>query len=156
VERLSGHPQTAARYLTTALGEIHARKPRLLVMCGLSGSGKTWLSTQLLQAAGAVRGRSDVERQRRAGLAPDASSRSLPGQGIYTREFNERVYAHLQTMARSVLQAGQDIIVDAAFLRRHERASFIALARELGIEVLIVHCHAPLSELRARLLARRG
>ncbi|MET0656771.1 MAG: AAA family ATPase [Steroidobacteraceae bacterium] len=156
VERLGDDQAAAKKYLCTALGAIEPRCPRLVLMCGMSGSGKTWLSTQLLQAAGAVRVRSDVERKRLAGLDALESSRSLPGQGIYTREFNERVYAHLLSVARSVLQAGEHVIIDAAFLRRDERASFIALARELSVEVTVVHCHAPVAELRARLLARRG
>ncbi|MET0984684.1 MAG: AAA family ATPase [Steroidobacteraceae bacterium] len=156
VARLEGHDDRAARYLRTALAELAATAPRLIVMCGMSGSGKTWLSTQLLQALGAVRVRSDVERKRLAGLQAHESSRSSSGGGIYTLEFNDRVYAHLLSCARTVLLGKEHAIVDAASLRRHERASFIALARELGVELTIVHCHAPEAELRSRLQARRG
>ncbi|MET0657218.1 MAG: AAA family ATPase [Steroidobacteraceae bacterium] len=156
VERLEGHADEAARYLGMAQTELTATAARLIVMCGMSGSGKTWLSTQLLQALGAVRVRSDVERKRLAGLQAHESSRSSAGGGIYTLEFNDRVYAHLLNCARTVLLGKEHAIVDAAFLRRHERASFIALARELGVSLTIVHCHAPAAELRSRLLTRRG
>ena len=54
------------------------------------------------------------------------------------------------------MRAGEVMIVDAAFLRRHERLSCIELARELGVPVHIVHCHAPGAELRARLRQRQG
>ena len=110
---------------------------------------------QLLQRLGCIRVRSDVERKRMAGLQPHESSRAVPG-GIYTRELNERVYAHLRSTAESVLRAGEVVIVDAAFLRRHERLSCIELARELGVPVHIVHCHAPEAELRACLRQRQG
>lgn len=156
VARLQEHAHTAARYLHNALAELEPTAPRLIVMCGLSGSGKTWLSTQLLQALAAVRVRSDVERKRLAGLQAHESSPSSPGGGIYTLEFNDRVYAHLLSCARTVLLGKEHAIVDAACLRRHERACFIALAREMGVALTIVHCHAPQAELRSRLLARRG
>lgn len=155
VERLNGHEEQAAGYLRTALAELERNTPRLIVMCGMSGSGKTWASTQLLQRLGGVRVRSDVERKRLAGLQAQESSRSLPGSGIYTLEFNERVYTHLTECARTILLAGENTIIDAAFLRRHERLGFIALAEALQVPVTIVHCHAPLDELRSRLLARR-
>ena len=48
------------------------------------------------------------------------------------------------------------MILDAAFLRRAERAQALALARSLGVPFAIVDCQAPLAVLRARLLARRG
>jgi uncharacterized protein len=156
VERLEHHAAKAEMYLRTALAELAPSSPRLFVMCGLSGSGKTWASTQLLQGLGCIRVRSDVERKRMAGLQPDESSRSLPGEGIYTRELNDRVYAQLRSTAESLLRAGEPVVVDAAFLRRHERLSFIELAREVGVAVHIVHCHAPESELRARLRQRQG
>lgn len=46
------------------------------------------------------------------------------------------------------------MIVDAAFLRREERASFRALADELGVGFRILLAEAPPAELRRRLVAR--
>ena len=48
------------------------------------------------------------------------------------------------------------MILDAAFLRRSERAQAFALARELKVPFSIVKCEAPIPVLRARLLAREG
>jgi hypothetical protein len=136
--------------------------PTLVVTCGLSGSGKTTASSarlldQTLKGAGnIVRLRSDVERKRLFGLAPQQNSGSALDGGIYTAEATARTYARLRTLASDLLAAGWPVIVDAAFLRREERATFRALAAELGIGFAILATEAPAEELRRRLVARSG
>jgi predicted kinase len=95
-----------------------------------------------------------VERKRLAGLTALANSRSPPGSGIYTTEINAQTYARLLDCTRAALLAGESIVVDAAFLRRHERAQFSALARELNAGFTIVHCDAPVAVLAARIRER--
>src|SRR5690606_19713484 len=102
-------------------------KARLLITHGLSGSGKSTVASQLLRVAGAIRIRSDVERKRLFGLAPLDSSAAL-GLDIYTEEATRETFLSLRERARCALQSGYPVIVDAAFLRRHERLSFRALA----------------------------
>jgi predicted kinase len=129
--------------------------PNLVLTCGLSGSGKTWLARALAPPLDALHLRSDVERKRLAGLEPLADSRSMPGGGLYTREFNERTYGRLRDCARGCLQGGENLIVDAAFLRVEERVSMLDLARELGATPRILHCTAPMSVLRERVSSRQ-
>lgn len=125
----------------------------LLITHGLSGSGKSTWARALLQAAGAVRLRSDVERKRLFGLGPLDDSRAL-GLDIYTPEATQRTFARLEDTARLLLQAGYPVIVDAAFLRREQRERFAALARSLGGPWLILHCQAGPEELARRLTQR--
>ena len=129
--------------------------PNLVLTCGLSGSGKTWLARALAPPLDALHLRSDVERKRLAGLEPLADSRSMPGGGLYTREFNDRTYGRLRDCARGCLQGGENMIVDAAFLRTDERVSMLDLARELGATPRILHCTAPMSVLRERVSSRQ-
>ena len=143
-----------ARYLAWAAARLEARPRMLLITCGLSGSGKTWLARQVGALGGALHLRSDVERKRLAGLAPLESSRSPPDAGIYTLAFNERTYARLHDCAAAALAGGESVIVDAAFLRREERHRFAELARRLDVPLSIVHCRAPDPLLRARVAAR--
>jgi aminoglycoside phosphotransferase family enzyme/predicted kinase len=134
----------------------------LVITCGLSGSGKTTASSaQLLNSTAAeagcvIRLRSDVERKRLFGLAPQDKSGSALDKGIYTVEATTRTYARLYTLARDLLVEGWPVIVDAAFLRREERATFRALATELGVSFRILATAAPAAELRRRLMARSG
>ena len=58
----------AADYLALALALSGSADPRLLITHGLPGSGKTHLTQVLVEAAAAIRVRSDVERKRLFGL----------------------------------------------------------------------------------------
>lgn len=127
-------------------------RPRLLITHGLSGSGKSTVAAALLQH-GAVRLRSDVERKRLHGLAPLDKS-AAHGLDIYTPEATRRTFDHLHSQARAALQAGYPVIVDAAFLRRHERDAFRALAGALGLPFTILHCHADPRQLQERVQRR--
>jgi len=127
---------------------------RLLITHGLPGSGKTFVSQRLLEQAGAIRLRSDVERKRLFGLGALDDSRAA-GARIYDSSATERTYEHLLAMARTALQSGYPTIIDAAFLRRAERARAAALAHGLKRPFAILDCQAELSVLRERVKARR-
>ena len=144
----------AHRYLEWAGARSTRRAPTLVVMVGLSGSGKTWLARRIAEAIGALQVRSDVERKRLAGLAPLASSRSAPDAGLYTQDFTRRTYARLAECVRSCLSGGESVVVDAANLRRREREAFVRIAADLGASAQLVHCQAPLEVLRERVAAR--
>jgi aminoglycoside phosphotransferase family enzyme/predicted kinase len=133
---------------------LRQRTPRLLVLCGLPGSGKTWLSQALGVRLGAVLLRSDVERRRLAGLAPSASSGSAPGAGLYTERANALVYEHLAARVQDVLGGGWTAIVDASFTLRADRQRMAALAARLGIPAWLIHCSAPEPLLQQRLALR--
>jgi len=153
---------SARAYLQLAWQIAVPPAPTLMITCGLSGSGKTTASTaRLLDPTGAAAGsivrlRSDVERKRLFGLAPQENSGSALDGGIYTTEATARTYARLHALARALLVAGWPVIVDAAFLRREERATFRALADELGAGFRIQFTEAPAEELHRRLMARSG
>ena len=154
--------ETARGYLKLAQSIAVPPAPTFTISCGLSGSGKTTASSArlldpaLAQAGSIVRLRSDVERKRLFGLTPLDRSGSVLDGGIYTREATTATFARLQSLARELLVAGWSVIVDAAFLRRAERAAFRALGDELGVSFGILFSEAPLTELRRRLQARSG
>jgi hypothetical protein len=142
------------RYLDWADARVRPAPTALIVTCGLSGSGKTWLARQAGERLGALCLRSDVERKRLAGLEANDDSRSPPDAGIYTVEFNDRTYARLLDCAAAALSGGETVIVDAAFLRRGERHRFLDLARSRGVPASILYCHAPAAVRRERVAAR--
>ncbi|MFP5307204.1 MAG: AAA family ATPase [Gammaproteobacteria bacterium] len=146
------------RYLALARALAAAERRALVLMHGLSGSGKTWLSTRLSSALPAVRTRSDLERKRLHGLGEAERSASAVNAGIYSAQASAQTYERLAVIAQEILDAGETAIVDAAFLRRAERARFRELARELAVPLAIVSCSAPHEKLRRRveLRAQRG
>jgi predicted kinase len=144
----------SAGYLRWVEQNAQRARPSVVLMVGLTGSGKTWLARQLVPRLDAFHVRSDVERKRLAGLGPLESSSSPPDAGIYSRDFNEKTYARLLDCARHCVNGHESVIIDAASLRRRERRAFASLAQASGARFRMVHCVAPLEELRVRVAQR--
>ena len=143
-----------ARLIECATRTLKPRVPQLLLMCGVAGSGKSWLAQRLMPALRAIVLRSDLERKRQAGLTPLAPSGSALAQDLYAPEVSAELYRYLSRCVRDTLSGGYDTIVDASFARRADRALFRSLAAQIGVYVRIVHCHASLSLLRERVAQR--
>ena len=115
-------------YLAVAIRWIRRPLPVLVGMHGLSGSGKTWLATQLMSELPAVRVRSDIERKRLLELAETASSESRPGRGAYTARAKANVYEFMMEIIDGLLAAAFNVIADASFLMYTDRQMLEALA----------------------------
>jgi hypothetical protein len=156
VEHLRVQRCAAAKgYAQAALAWTRPPRARLIITCGLPGSGKTFGSQRLLEGMGALRIRSDVERKRLFGLTALAHSRAQ-GLDLYTADATRRTYDRLLALAGIALRAGYSVVLDAAFLRRDERAAAQALADSLQLPFGILACEAPPEELSRRLRERSG
>ena len=137
---------------------LHARgaacRPALLITHGPSGSGKTTLTQALLEAAGAVRIRADVERKRLAGLAALAHSGSAVGGGLYGPAMTAATYARLLQAAAPVVDAGCIAILDATFLRHAQREAARRWAAERDLHFVVLDFPATPALLRQRLHER--
>ncbi|MDP1652226.1 MAG: AAA family ATPase [Rhodocyclaceae bacterium] len=145
----------AAEYLGMAERLSTQTAPTLTITCGLSGCGKTHQTSRRLASADfldTVRIRSDVERKRLFGLAPDAAS----GGAIYTEAATVRTYAWLAELAEQALATGWSVIIDAAFLKRAERDRFRALAQRCGVPFAILAPTVAPEELARRIATRRN
>jgi aminoglycoside phosphotransferase family enzyme/predicted kinase len=146
----------AERYLKTA-GELSARKAPLLVIThGLSGSGKTTVTDELVSRLPAIRARSDLERKRLHGLEPLARSSSGLGAGLYAAAAGRKTYAALGEIADALLRNGENAMIDATFLGRRERLDFRQIAAANAARFAILDCAASPAELRRRIRARAG
>jgi len=126
----------------------------LVILHGLSGSGKTSVSQVVLEAVGALRVRSDIERKRLHGLSPTEHTGSAVGRGIYTDAASAATYDRLAEVAARIVEARFPALVDATFLQRAERQRFRALAERLGVPFAILHTEASETELRRRIKQR--
>ena len=146
--------EEADAYCDMAIRQIASRVPVLVIMHGLSGSGKTFVSGQLMAALPAIRVRSDVERKRMFEIDELGSSHSPVGQGIYTKDANDAVYARLFAVAASVLDSGHNVILDAAFLQMGVRSRALNIARDRDCLSVIVDISVPEPVLRRRIIDR--
>jgi len=118
------------------------RKPCLVICRGLSGSGKTHLSQQLLSIMPAIRIRSDIVRKQLLHIGELESSGSAVGQGLYDPDVTTQVYATLARLAAVALTAGYNVIVDATFLCRTDRALLQSVAENCAARFAILDCTA--------------
>ncbi|HEY8977338.1 MAG TPA: AAA family ATPase [Burkholderiaceae bacterium] len=144
-------------YLGVAQRKMQVRtgRPRLAITSGPSGSGKSTIAARLVDATGAVRVRSDIERKRLGGASVSSSVGAL-GADLYGDAMTEHTYARLARCARQSLTAGYDTIIDAAFLRSSRRDAFARLAAELDVPFTVLAFDAPAAELARRVRARLG
>jgi predicted kinase len=124
----------------------------LIITHGLSGSGKSTQTDALLAETWAIRVRSDVERKRLFGLAPQ--ERPSDPNELYSPDTSRRTYERLAELAQSLIAAGYTAIVDAAFLKAAERATFRDLATRLQVPFIILDFQADVAVLRERVEKR--
>jgi aminoglycoside phosphotransferase family enzyme/predicted kinase len=127
---------------------------RLVLMCGLSGSGKSFLARRLVPRLPALRLRSDVARKVRAGLAPEQPASAAVGEGLYAPERTEALYDWLARITTQLLRGGEHVIVDATFLDAGRRQAFFDAAARAQADAVIVLCDAPLDVLESRIRQR--
>lgn len=152
---LQGRPDLGRRRIALARTlAFPAAPPQLVLTTGLSGSGKSTVALQLAERLGGVRVRSDVERKRLHGLAPE--SRPADPARIYNPRSNQLTYARLEAIARAGLAGGITVIVDAAFLKRAERDAMRALAAAAGVRCRLIECLAAPATLAARIAHRQA
>ena len=143
-------------YLQLAVKHSHPGSPRLIITCGLSGSGKSSLTQSLLGLLRAIRIRSDVERKRLFGLLAGDAGKLNTKASIYSAESTKRTYEKLIELANTGLDSGCSIIIDATCLKAEQRAKFQALAADKGVPYSILYITASEEVLRERLEKRES
>jgi len=132
------------------------RRPCLVLVGGLPGSGKSTLSAALASKTGFEVIRSDVVRKELAGVASDAQAAVRLGEGLYTAEWSYRTYAECLRRAEERLFQGGRVIVDATFSDEQRRQLFLDAAIRRGVPVLFLVCTAAPGTIKQRLESRRG
>lgn len=125
---------------------------RLIIMSGLSGSGKSTVARQIAPQLKAIHLRSDAVRKHLAQI--ELSERGKAD--LYSAAMTERTYARLLELGILLVRQGFTIILDGKFDRQRWRESAIQSAISEGLSLTFLQCVAPLAVLRDRILHRQG
>jgi len=144
--------ETAANYYRMAWQYTQPQQGRLLLMCGLSGSGKTTVARQLAKHQSAIHIRSDAVRKHLGGIPLHQRGSA----DLYTPEMHQKTYERLLDLGIKLAKQGYTVILDAKYDRQPFRDAAIVAAENHALPLHIIHCQAPVEILRARLQHRTG
>jgi hypothetical protein len=147
----------ARRYFDLAEEYCRRSRPPLLVaMVGSTGSGKSYLAHALAGRLSAPVISSDVVRKELAGLDPAAPQREPVDSGVYSPESTLHTYAEMLRRARSFLEEGHPVILDATYLKREQRRGPREIAKGVGVPFLAIECRLPEELVEERLRRREA
>jgi uncharacterized protein len=144
--------KTARDYYQLAYQYTQTEAGSLILMSGLSGSGKSTIAKTIAKSKGAIHIRADAVRKHLAGipLTESASDR------LYTTAMTQKTYQRLQELGLILAKQGYTVILDAKYDRLSLRQPIIDQAKEDNIQLKIVYCTAPASVLGDRLNQRQN
>ncbi len=142
----------AAGYYKLAWEYTKPKTGRLILMSGLSGSGKTTVARHLARQSGAIHLRSDAVRKHLGGVPLEQKG----GADLYTTGMTQKTYGRLLELGVKLAQQGFTAILDAKYERQELRQAAIAEAKTHNVPLQICHCTAPEAVLRDRLNRRTG
>ena len=150
------HIKSALDYIELAGRWSTSHRAGLIIMHGLSGSGKSTIAAQLVEKLGAIQIRSDVIRKGLFDFKADEQTGSALAEGIYNDEATELTYRRMREIAATIIDADFTVIVDATFLLESQRRALLELEIEPMCNKIIIQCEVPTAELRKRIVERES
>lgn len=146
-------PRAAERYLQLADAYLaDQQRPLLLVVGGLSGTGKSTLARALAASLGCDLLSTDVVRRARFG----ASGRDAGyGEDAYTPKNRAEVYEEIFRQAAGLLEERIPAVLDGTFLSAAQCGEAVDLARRYGADCCLVRCECPAEVALQRIESRR-
>jgi predicted kinase len=127
-------------------------KPFLVIVSGLTGSGKSTVARELGDRLGLPVINSDRVRKAMAG---NAKRQAVPfNVGIYSPVMTERTYAAMTEEAEKQILAGTGAILDATFAQKGKRENVVRLAQRYQTPLFDIRCLASEETTRRRLAQR--
>jgi uncharacterized protein len=151
-----GHRSDEQVRLLHRLTLDHLRQGRvvLALVGGLPGTGKTTVASGLADANNWALLRSDEVRKDLAGLGHTDAARTTLDQGLYRPDNVASVYGELLARARTLLELGESVVLDASWTSAAARQAATEVAKATSSDLVQLQCLTSLDVARARLASR--
>jgi len=158
-DQLSGSDRDAAGAEALAhlsLADSYPRpwsRPIVLIVGGLSGTGKSTLAGELAELLGCELLRTDVIRRE---LLPGDREPAAFNSGHYTTEMRGRVYDEMLRRAKALVADGVSVVLDGTFSIAEAILAAKRLADESNAIFLAIECHCRPGVARQRIAHRQS
>ena len=121
---------------------------KLIIVCGLTGAGKTTYSIELCDKLGAIR------------FSIDPWMQTLFSKDMKSLDFSwmmervERCQSQIWEVSKQILFNNGVVVLDLGFTTKSQRALFVEKATEIGIDVEIHYLETPLDIRKQRVKKR--
>ncbi len=144
--------QEAIQYYKLAWQYTRRSSGGIVMMSGLSGSGKSTTARKLSKRLNAIHIRSDAVRKHLAHVPLYEPG----GEEIYTLEMTEKTYQRLLELGLLLAKQGFWVILDAKYDQQEQRGKVIETCNSYQLPLQIIECTAPMDILQERLQHRQG
>ena len=136
----------ASKYLNFANSVLNPKSGKVIIVSGLSGSGKTFLSKKIQERFPAIHLRSDVIRKLEFKSNHD----------LYDSSTSIKTYDKLLDYCINLSENGFNSIVDATFLDIDIRNKFIESLQKMNISYSWIYCKQDTDTLKSRISNRKN
>jgi len=147
--------EQAGRLLELAHDHLERGRVRLVLVGGLPGTGKSTLAAGISDIREWTLLRSDEVRKDRAGVAHAERVDEPYREGLYSTEQTAGTYAALLARARTALERGESVVLDASWSDARWRSAARAVAEGTGTDLVELRCTTGPHIAQARIAARR-
>ncbi len=149
------HEDEARAYFRLAEGLLEPHGKMLIVIGGLSGTGKSTLAGKIAAEIGPPPGARSLNSDRtRKAMHKLLPTDRLPPEA-YAMNITAAVYLRLLSRALDALNQGRAVVIDAVYSAPDERQAVEKLARDAGVPFLGLWLEGPPDVLRQRVRDRR-
>lgn len=154
-----GHPEAATdagRHLRIAVGHLRTAIPRLVLVGGGPGTGKTTVSRGLAEKIGAEVISTDEVRKRLLGDGAIEGAVGIVDSGLYTPERVAAVYDDVLRHAYAALAGGRSVVLDGTWRDPAQRRRAHDVTAHLHAVLTEIVCVTPLAVAQGRIAERTG
>ncbi|GAA3434918.1 AAA family ATPase [Kutzneria kofuensis] len=151
---VAGQDDQARQLAALALRHLRTAEPRLVLVGGRPGTGKSTVAGRLADELGAVLVQSDRVRKEMAGITPEAGAAAAWEEGIYGVASTERTYREMVRRAELLLGRGETVVLDASWRTAAHREMARVVATGTSSRIVELVCQAPDDVADARIRTR--